>query len=1404
MGIAVPVLHRDFETRSTAPLKKAGTRRYAADPTTQVLCICYAVGNGPVESFIPEAGKPIPTVFIEAATNPDWFVVAHNDAFESAIEEYVLGRRYGFPLVPIERHICTVAMARYHGLPGELGKVAALLKLPVQKDKDGAKVMLELCKPRKPHKGEDKTQVYWVEVTPTKLDRLITYCKNDVVVEREIFHRLPQLPETERRLWCLDRKINMRGFRVDLELDHAARKLVQAEQASINAKIRATTAGAAEGSTKLNDMRKFINAHGHNMSKFNKRAVTAVLSHDPDDVVREVLGLRQASSNTAVEKYRAVLASAFPDQRIYGLLNYYGTHTGRWSSAGFNAHNLPREDSADALAAIAAIRAGELEQVRTFGTPLNVIARVVRGLVIAPPNKLLLAGDFSVIEPRVASWFAEEKWKLDTFRKFDETGDPMLDAHRVVGARMSGRPVDPTDEEARQHGKTVHMALNYGGSVPVWRKQVPNDPRNDAEIKAQEIDRFRQLHPAQTQFMYNLSNQAMYCVRSRKPVQRKRYSFEMDGDTLILRLPSGRPLFYPRTHITSGKFGKGAVAYHNPAKNCEDEMWYGAWLAHLVSATSRDLLVNALFNLDDAGFEVILHVHDEIVAEIDLAHIERDRGRFKACMLQTPEWAAGLPLAAKVRIGERYLKADEATIMPELAEAPAPQCFLEAVEMPDRALIDLESVPECAHCRRNLSDDNERPNAYGGFWLHTNCEEPFIHARMTDEGISAPSRQANGDASPGVDREQIETFVLALFKHATAGHWISLRAFHEDRADLPPFKITPYKLNGDFSILINQAYHDAELAAHEPKKIVFCPPIATFTTHAHAREVDLAEGLTLSTECDAHAQAARMKLEALLGPATVTVESGGTWANPTTGQIEPKLHTHYRLQTPARNKNDQAKLKLARKLATAIVGGDSSNVPLVHPIRWPGSLHRKRDPKLCRIVSLNPDAEISLDFALGVLQTAAGNSGAPQTSTNAPMANWGELLEDVLAGESYHEPLIRLAAKLITSGTNARAAADLLRGLMEASAGPHDERWQTRYDDIERCVSTAWAKFGPQQVPKPATLECTLAADEEMEALDWIWPGRYALGKIGLLVGLPDEGKGLALSDIMARITRGLPWPCDEGQAPIGNVVLLTAEDDINDTIIPRLAAAGADRNRVTIIRMMREGSEQRMFSLISDLSPLRQKVIELGNVRMILIDPITAYLGIGKIDSFRATDVRAVLGPLKELAAELRLSILAVMHFNKKVDITNVLLRISDSLAYGAAARHVYGVIDDPDNARKLFVKGKNNLAPRDQKTLAFGFAEREVGVDKRTAASIRAPYIVWHTEPVDITATEAMQAAAESKSPGARDNAKQFLQALLSDGPVASKKCKKRPKKTESRPSRSGAPRRNSKLRSRRMVHS
>jgi putative DNA primase/helicase len=304
-------------------------------------------------------------------------------------------------------------------------------------------------------------------------------------------------------------------------------------------------------------------------------------------------------------------------------------------------------------------------------------------------------------------------------------------------------------------------------------------------------------------------------------------------------------------------------------------------------------------------------------------------------------------------------------------------------------------------------------------------------------------------------------------------------------------------------------------------------------------------------------------------------------------------------------------------------------------------------------------------------------------------------------------------------------------------------------------------------------LRSVCATQVKMKSVEWLWPDRFAVGKLGILAGMPDEGKGQIFAFIIAMITTGGAWPCHEGVAPRGNVVLLTAEDDLSDTVVPRLAAAGADLSRVHIIRMVKcdDTQKERMFSLIADLEKLRRLIEKIGDVKLVLIDPISAYMGVKQIDSFRTNDVRSVLGPLKELAEEMRVAFLGIMHFNKKTDVTNALLRISDSLAYGAAARHVYAVINDAENKRKLFVKAKNNLAAHDQQSLAYEFDVKTVGYDEDLKKEIWAPFIKWAGEPVDVTASEAMEAAVNSKEPFARSEAKRFLSEYLSGGPMPSK---------------------------------
>ncbi len=207
---------------------------------------------------------------------------------------------------------------------------------------------------------------------------------------------------------------------------------------------------------------------------------------------------------------------------------------------------------------------------------------------------------------------------------------------------------------------------------------------------------------------------------------------------------------------------------------------------------------------------------------------------------------------------------------------------------------------------------------------------------------------------------------------------------------------------------------------------------------------------------------------------------------------------------------------------------------------------------------------------------------------------------------------------------------------------------------------------GPTGRPRDG-LETAKASSYKMRAIRWLWPNRFAIGKLGLIGGLPDKGKGLISCSLIACVTADEPLPCNEGQTLQGAVIWLTAEDDIEDTIIPRLVAAAANLDRVHIVKMMRERGRQRMFSLITDIDALRKKIEAIGDVALIIIDPMSAYVGVGKVNNSMTSDVRGFLTPLTDLAAEKHVAIIGIMHFNKKADVTNAMLRIADSLAYVA-----------------------------------------------------------------------------------------------------------------------------------------
>jgi DNA polymerase len=500
----MPVLHFDIETRSAANLNKVGARRYAVDPTTEVLCVAYAVDAEEPAIWTP--GQPVPQPFIEAAANTDWCIIAHNHSFELGIEARILMPRHGWPAIPLAQRRCSMALARVNGLPGSLEEAAILLGLVNQKDQAGHALMLELSDANKP-------------LDPIKLERLFLYCMQDVRTERELYNRFPPLSPEEQQVWAIDQTINARGFAIDLTLAHAARQIAAEEKENINTRISTLTNGVITTANQNERILKYVRERGHAAKSLSKRSVAQILAHGPDEETRRILELRRAGGRSSVAKFRTVIADADADSRVRDTFRYYGSHTGRWAGRSFQPQNLPKTTIADIDTATDAVRSGDHARVRSLngGDTLSIISNVVRNVIIAKPGHVLIGADFSAIESRVLAWLAGERWKLQNYRDFDRTGDPKLEPYCATATRMLHREVTPADEIGRQHGKTADLALGFAGSVAAWRKFMPDDPRSDERIKRETVDPWRAAHPAICKFWRGIDQLFKTCVRTSKP-----------------------------------------------------------------------------------------------------------------------------------------------------------------------------------------------------------------------------------------------------------------------------------------------------------------------------------------------------------------------------------------------------------------------------------------------------------------------------------------------------------------------------------------------------------------------------------------------------------------------------------------------------------------------------------------------------------------------------------------------------------------------------------------------------------------------------------------------------------------------------------------------------------------------
>ena len=283
-----------------------------------------------------------------------------------------------------------------------------------------------------------------------------------------------------------------------------------------------------------------------------------------------------------------------------------------------------------------------------------------------------------------------------------------------------------------------------------------------------------------------------------------------------------------------------------------------------------------------------------------------------------------------------------------------------------------------------------------------------------------------------------------------------------------------------------------------------------------------------------------------------------------------------------------------------------------------------------------------------------------------------------------------------------------------------------------------------------SVLELVRLSEVKPEPINWLWPGRIAKGKITFIAGLPGLGKSQVTVSIAAIVSSGGIWPVDEMPADVGNVLILSTEDGIADTIKPRLLAAGADTNRIEAIEAVREGDQRFPFSLERDLELLRDT-----EASLLIVDPLAAYMG--GVDSHKDADVRAFLAPLSDFAQRTEMAVVCVSHLNKSSG-KEAILRMGGSIGFVATARAVHIVTtDSTDRSRRLFVSMKNNLA-LDQGGLAFRIESKEPEPGIMTSA------VDWESEAISISADEALE-SLNPEERGALDDAKEFLEELLAD---------------------------------------
>ncbi|HEY9060977.1 MAG TPA: DNA polymerase [Pseudobacteroides sp.] len=650
----------DIETYSSVDIKKAGLFKYVQSPDFQILLFAYSVDYGQTQIVDLAQGEIIPNDIVWALQDENFIKHAYNAPFEW----YCLNKFYYSPL---HQWQCTMFHGLYCGYPAGLAAVGEALGLSQDKKKMGIgsaliKIFCVPCKPTAKNGFRTRTLPHH---EPEKWQLFKSYCVRDVVTEMTVDLKLQSfpVPPKEQYLWCLDQIINSGGVMVDQDL--IAGSLECNEIITAELLNEAVSISGLENPKSVKQLSEWLtNETGEEIENLQKGTVKKLIDKVDSDTAKRMLEIRQELSKTSVKKYNAMREAVCADSRVRGLLQFYGANrTGRWAGRLVQVQNLPRNYLETLSHARDCVKDKNINALKViYGNIPDTLSQLIRTAFIPAPGNAFAVADFSAIEARVIAWLAQEQWRLEVFATHGKIYE--ASASQMFGVPLEKIKKGNPEYDLRQKGKIAELALGYQGGAGALKSMDNKNELNEEELP-EIVKRWRAANKRIVDLWYTLENAALQAVKTGQPVGVRGLIFarELDSrngqDFLTITLPSGRKLFYVKPHLGLNSWGKEAIFYYgldqDTKKWTQLQTYGGKIVENCIQAIARDCLAESLIRLYAAGYKVVMHVHDECIAEVP-EHSEAALEDMIKIMCEPMPWAPDLLLKADGFVTKFYKK----------------------------------------------------------------------------------------------------------------------------------------------------------------------------------------------------------------------------------------------------------------------------------------------------------------------------------------------------------------------------------------------------------------------------------------------------------------------------------------------------------------------------------------------------------------------------------------------------------------------------------------------------------------------------------------------------------------------------------------------------------------------------